>query len=186
MMNRRKSILALCAAAALYGPAHSQQPGGAAPLDVKAHALMLFPLFIHWPESVLPTPESTLVIGVVGEDRTATAVKTAVRKQKDKPRPIAVRSFSPDEPPDREALIQCHVVYVCDSARSRLPEVVKSVRDKPVLVVSDVGRALELGVMIGLAIEDGRLSFDVGLKTLQAAGLKAEAKLLALARSVDK
>jgi len=157
-----------------------------AALAVKAQALLRFPLFIHWPDGAFPDEQTPIVVGVIGDEKVTAAVMKAARDQQGKGRPVEVRTSEPPDAIDREALAGCHVVYVADAAHGRLTDVVKQVADKPILIVSDVEDSIHHGSMIGLAIDGGRIAFDVGLKALQSAGLKADAKLLKLARLVDR
>ena len=54
---------------------------------------------------------------------------------------------------------------------------------EPVLTVSDVGGAGELGGAITIVLDDGRIRFDINRAALEQAQLRASSNLLRLARN---
>lgn len=78
----------------------------------------------------------------------------------------------------------CHALYVSPLEAASLPHVVPHLRDSGILLVGDSAGYLQRGVMLNLAIEGGRVVFDIDLRALRQAGLVVSSKALRLARQV--
>lgn len=82
-------------------------------------------------------------------------------------------------------LNMCQMIYLgemIDTVRSRA---ITQLAGQPVLTVANCG-AQEPGAMVCLGISGDRVYFDIDLPSVQRGGLRLDAKLLRLARSVVK
>jgi hypothetical protein len=75
---------------------------------------------------------------------------------------------------------RCHVLYVNPSAQP----LVDSVRNLPVLTVSDSPRFASNGGVIELIVDQGRMRFAVNVDVASRCGLKLSSRFLSLARIV--
>lgn len=153
----------------------------AAPTEyqLKAVFLMNFAKFVEWPATALRPGQSALTICVLGEDPFGHDLDDAVRGQTAADRAIAVRRISQIS---REET--CHVLFVSSPERERAERALATVRNAPVLTVSEGDDFVVAGGIIALVIEDNKVRFDINLDAAEHAGLKVSSKLLKLARNV--
>lgn len=78
----------------------------------------------------------------------------------------------------------CHALYVSPNDSTALARVIPSLRTSGVLLLGDSPGYLQRGVMINLDVDDGRIVFDVDLRSARVAGLVMSSKVLRLARKV--
>jgi hypothetical protein len=78
----------------------------------------------------------------------------------------------------------CQILYLGESDRSRVQDLLNRVGNAPILTVTDVDGLLEQGVMIGMFESNRRLAVEVNLEASKRAGLAISSKLLRLARRV--
>jgi len=84
----------------------------------------------------------------------------------------------------RESLGNCHALYLDDSQRSQVDEVLGKLGTAPVLTVTDSDGLADRGLMIEIHKHDARLGFEVNLKTARRANISFSARLLKLASYV--
>jgi hypothetical protein len=83
-------------------------------------------------------------------------------------------------------LRQCHLLFICDSERSALPELLAMTAGHVLVTVSDAADfAAEKG-MIGFVKENNKVRFEVNLDAAQAENIKISSQLLGLAKRVYK
>jgi hypothetical protein len=144
--------------------------------EVKAAFLLNFTKFIAWPAAASP-PDHSFPICVYGEDPFGKVLDQIVEGERVDNRPVTVRRIS------GSFTGPCRILFVGQSerdARKILAEVPQGV-----LTVGDDGGFLHQGGMIGLAVENRRVRFDVDLRAAARAGLRVSSRLLSVARSVE-
>jgi len=149
--------------------------------DVKAAFLLNFAKFVDWPPKGFPDASAPLVIGIVGDDPFGAALPQLVQGQTALGRRIEVRHFKADE--DCAA---CHLVFLSRSVAGRTEEILQRLKGRPVLTVSEKDDFVRQGGVIGFALVDKSVRFDINARAAEAADLKISSKLLAVARSVLK
>jgi hypothetical protein len=161
----------LCAQALAMTAAIAQpQP----PEELKAQIVFRSLLFVEWPGTSLPQGQA-LQLCLADEGPLATALE-GLAGRRINGHALELRRVR------GEQFGGCHVALVgagFDALRA-------AVADKPVLLVTEAPAMLNLGAMLSLQIEDGRVVFDIGLESARRAGLEISTKLLRLARYVRK
>ncbi|MFN3650894.1 MAG: YfiR family protein [Armatimonadota bacterium] len=145
--------------------------------SIKAAYLYNFARYVDWPQQALPE-NGNLVVGVIGKDPFGPALNTLSGKNV-KGRNVVVRRF--DTP--REAS-RCHVLFIPESERSRLPQILEAVKDESVLTVSDISGFARSGGMINFKSEDNRIRFEINPGAAERAKLSLSSQLLKLAKVV--
>jgi YfiR/HmsC-like len=145
--------------------------------QIKAAFLYNAAKFIEWP------PESgtsgSFVIGVLGEDPFGSLLDDLSSKTI-KGKKIIIKRFS-----SLDKVRECHMLFIPATERRRLSVVLSTSRDHAVLTVSDLDGFAKSGGMIELAMDKGRLGFDVNNHQIRKQGLKISAQMLKLARTVQ-
>lgn len=158
---------------------HADAPLGE--YQVKAAFLLNFARFAEWPDSAFSDTNSPFVIGVVGVDPFGASLDDVVRGESVHGHPILVKRFQADDD-----LSGCHAVFLTRSTRDKLDLLLRELRGRPVLTVSDTDGLAVRGVMLNLLLVEGSVKrIEVNLKASAAGGIQFSSKLLSLARIVD-
>lgn len=142
--------------------------------EVKAGFLYNFARFVEWPT------ENTEVfyLCILGVDPFGPVID-AIEKRDVRGRHVKVirqQVFQPG--------MQCDLVFISDSERNTLPQLLADLARQPILTISDIEGFAEQGGMIELAQNEKRIQFLINHSAARAAGLRVSAKLLELARTV--
>lgn len=142
--------------------------------SVKAGFVYNFSKFVEWPAAALP-PGSPMQLCVVGQ--ALDGKLNPLNGRQSQGRDIRVRNMSASSD-----LSGCHMLFIAVSEERRLNSVLGAVAGSPVLTISDIGEFPEYGGMIGLSVQNEKVSFTVNLTNARAVGLKLSAQLLRLGR----
>ncbi len=141
--------------------------------QIKAAFIYNFAVYVEWPTEQKPRTVCTL-----GADTFAPALETISGKVV-KNQTLMVRRIAEIE--DAGA---CDILFIGRSERINLPSILDTVRNRPVLTISDMERFTHAGGMIGLLSRDNKVLFEINLKRAQQSQLKVSCQLLKLARDV--
>lgn len=152
--------------------------------QVKAAFLYNFIKFIDWPEEKFTDDGKEIVIGIVGEDPFGDAFEP-IEKKKVKDKKLVVRRFAGfKQLRDKEALKECHVLFICSSQQEHLKDIITTVEDSGVLTVGETEGFLEAGGIIGFVLHEKKVHFEVNVSAAEQAKLKIRSQLLRLAKRV--
>lgn len=142
---------------------------------VKAAFLYNFSRFVSWPEAALQDRNEfslcTLGSTLFGKQLDTLTGKTVHSKT------VAVKHF--DRPED---IVDCQLVFIGQS--DKLTEALWTLKEQPVLTVSDAAAFTEKGGMIQFKLVDNKVRFRINANAARTAGLTISSKLLSLAISV--
>lgn len=158
------------------------QEGPSLEYEVKAAFLVKFAMFVQWPTNALPLDvQVPLVVGILGEDPFGEKFDQWLRNERINGRPVQVRRA-------REAagLVDCHIVFISASERTRLAELIAAFRERPILTVADEPGFASRGGMIGFFKESGKVRFEINAVAIESTGLKASSKLLQVGRRITE
>jgi hypothetical protein len=176
MIRRRGSIpvlVALLWSLPLHVLAASPPIQTSLEYSVKASYLVRFAAFVDWPAQSFATPQSPVVICVVGRDPFSGALDRAARTQTAHGRALAVR-----RPGTADGAAGCHILYVGRGGGGMVPD-----GPRPILLVTDAAVSSDRG-MIHFAIDDDRVRFHIDLQAASRSRLSISSRLLNLALSV--
>lgn len=144
--------------------------------DVKAAFLLNFSKFVEWPPEAASGP---FVIGVLGDDAVADALRDLVGGKSVGGRPLVARRVVP-----KDNLAELHMLFIGTSEAARLADVLRRTGSGSVLTVSDLDRFCQQGGIIEFRSERDRVRFEINLDQAERARLVINSKLLALAKTV--
>ncbi len=156
--------------AALGQPSLSDQ-------QLKAAYVLNFIRYTEWPERAFATPDSPLVVCVLGDP--GAAVLSGIAGKTLKGRSLQVRAVS-----SADEARACHALFIPELDARRFVSTLRALQNQPILTISEADGFIDIGGMIGLVHFDNRLQFEVNLSVVQQAQLKASSQLLRLARNV--
>ena len=141
--------------------------------SMKAAFLYNFALFTEWPQ----LPEDSLNLCVLGKDPLGTALDAVEGKQINGLRLTVSRIKI-------GSVRNCQILFLGEAEGVNIRRLLVDLEEVPVLTVTDNESLLQAGVMIGLTVENKRLTFDINAEAAQRAHLSISSKLLRLARNV--
>ena len=141
---------------------------------IKAAFLYNFARFTDWPTAV----PDVLHLCVYGEDPFDEALDDLVGKR------IGQRKLVVQHKSIGDSLLPCQLVFIAPRAMRSLPRVLDSLRGTAVLTVADSPGACQKGVMLNMAVVQGKVRFEANLQAAHAAQLRLSSQLLRLATEV--
>jgi hypothetical protein len=176
----------LCFAIAMAGiGAASAAPNAASEYEVKAAFLYNFIKFVEWPPKAFPDRDSAIIIGVLGTDPFYDPVaginllEQTVNGKIINNRKIVV------ERSDRLAnLTHCQLLFIPRSERSRIKDILASLRGMNILTVSETEYFCQFGGCINFVMQSEKVRFEINVGAAEKAELKISSKLLNVAKIV--
>ena len=145
---------------------------------IKAAFLYNFAKFVEWPSEAFDDEDSTLILGVFGDDPFGAALQS-LRGKTVRGRRLIIKRF--DSLLD---LDQCHILFITSSAPQQQQKALESLQGSNVLTVGEMQRFAQMGGIINFVIRKNKLRFEINLDAGKRAGLVISSQLLKLADSV--
>ena len=146
---------------------------------LKAAFVFNFAKFIEWPPQAFDGDTNSIVIGILGDDPFGTALEEIVHG-----RTINGRSLTIQRARRLEELKACHLLFISRSEQQKLKNILAQLAERPVLTVSDTPDFLDGGGAINFLMEGRNVRFEINAGAAERAGLKIDAQLLSLAKTV--
>ncbi len=146
---------------------------------VKAAFIFHFAQLVDWPPEKPSGTDNSLVLCTLGEDPFQGVLEGTVAGKPIGNRILRIRHLG--EPQDMQA---CQIVFLGRAQSKRIPMLVSTLHNAPVLTVGETAGFLDAGGMIDFLLEDHKLRFEVNLAAAELADLKIGSRLLVLAQRV--
>lgn len=146
--------------------------------EVKAAFIYHFATFVQWPQN--SGSDQVFSVAVLGSDAVAAELEKFLPGREIQGRSMEVRRLD-----DIDELQEAAVLFIGADENPRLSELIRQLRDRPMLVVTDAPAGLKEGAMINFQVVDERVRFEISLTAAERAGLELSSRLLAAAMSVD-
>jgi hypothetical protein len=143
---------------------------------VKAAFLFNFAKFTEWPSLAAGTP---IVACVAGDEDIGAELTNTVRGQTIGGHTITVR-----KPQDSSFWMECQLLFIGDGESRHFAATGPPFKAQPILTVSDNKGFSQIGGIIELYVDQGRLRFLINLDAAERAKLRLSARLLSLAKVV--
>lgn len=147
--------------------------------EVKAVFLFNFAQFVEWPASKLP-PDSSIVIGVLGKDPFGNYLDETVQNEIVNGHPLKIERYN-----NIRQVGNCHILFINPSRYIRVDNVLRTLKGKNILTVSDAAGFSKEGGMIHFINEKNRIKLSVNLNSVKESEISISSKLLSLAEIVD-
>ena len=173
----------LLASLVFFLPAASpaQAPLPPAEYQVKAVFLFNFTQFVQWPAKTFPDDQASLVIGILGDDPFGAYFDKLIAGEKIEGHPLELRRYRRSDD-----FTSCHILYISRSESSQLDKILRRLKGRSVLTVSDAENFSRLGGMIRFVTENGKIRLRVNLVEAKESELKISSKLLRPATIVTR
>lgn len=147
--------------------------------QVKAAYLFNFLKFVEWPEEPGSDPRGKWVIGFTGESPIGDELARLAEGKNVLGRDLQIKKLQPADNPRA-----CHILFIGESEKKRLPSILATLRGASVLTVADMNSFIESGGMIQFVVQDARVRMSINVGATARAHLKVSSKLLSLANVV--
>ncbi len=148
--------------------------------QLKAAFLFNFVQFTKWPPDAFVSANAPITIGILGEDPFETALDEIIRGETIGDRPIVVQRGK-----RVEELERCHVIFISQSEKSKVADIVSRIGNKPILTVSSLDGFARRGGVIGFFLEGNKVRFEINPSRAASCGLKLSSQLLGVAKIVS-
>lgn len=142
---------------------------------LKAAFIYNFATFTEWPAR----SAETLNLCILGSDPFGNALSSIEGKLVGNTRLVTKHVAASDN-----ALRGCQMVFISASESGNLQTILDIARESGILTIADLPGAAQQGVMIGLTVEQKKITFEVNLDAARRAKLNISSKLLRLAKTV--
>lgn len=154
-----------------------QEPNNAN-AKIKATFIYNFTKYINWPSKY---KEGNFVIGVLGtttfyNDLTALLSTKTVGNQK-----FEIKSYTNIE----SITGTCHILFIPAGNSSVLPEVLKRMKGKSTLIITEKTGLAKQGSAINFVVENNKQRFELNKTNIEKYNLKVSSTLMALAIQIE-
>lgn len=174
-LSRLKSGV-LCAAAVLALGDVPVEAQVSREYQLKAVFLFNFVQFTEWPVSAFANEKSPIVIGIIGPDPFGSALETTIHDESIQGRSLVLEHYS-----HVADIKTCHILFITQPEIRHIDEIVKSVKEKPVLTVADGDSAASAAAIIRFTLQNNKVHFRINTEAARVANISLSSKLLRLA-----
>lgn len=137
--------------------------------------------YIEWPENVLKKDDSSpFVIGAIGRTDFDSILRTIYKDNKIKGKQVKIKKVR-----SIHEIFGCHVLYIAETAKKILPDIINFTRDKPILTISDTTGFAEKGVLINIVIKGNKIRFEINEKGTYNSGIKVSSMIKRFSKIID-
>jgi hypothetical protein len=169
----------LCLAVAIAARPCAAADAPSLEIPIKATFLEKFGDFIAWPSGAFDRADGAILICVYGSDPFAKLADKLINGQKSAGHVISVQSVQ-----SAEESGLCHVLYFGGGDPQTVTNILRSLRGKPILTVTDERNGTEPRGIIHFLLEENHVRFAIDDERAAANGLGISSKLLGIATSV--
>jgi hypothetical protein len=145
--------------------------------EVKAAYVYYFAKFVDWPQAAFSSKNIPITIAVIGDDEFGNLLANIVKDKTIQEHPIQIRPLK--WPAD---LRTYHMVFVGASEQKRFRQIAESLKERPVLTITEMEEGSQTKGIMNLFVEGGKVLFEVNIAEAEKARLRISSKLLRLAR----
>lgn len=144
--------------------------------EYKAAFIERFTRFIEWPEEF---ENEEFIMAVVGENPFKNSLDELFIDTKIKNLNTEIVYTN-----DINKLSHADLVFISESEKKRIKEILSAIDDRPILVISDSKGFCEMNIHINMYLDGNYIRYEINQKALEKSGLKASSLLLSSAKIV--
>ena len=169
------SILMGCLFVLMMAPSSSAQKFNEH--EVKSAFVHNFIRFVTWPEEEVSN--NTIRLGIVGRNEFVKTMKQNLSGQVVNGMEIKIIHYEPTDD-----LTDCNSLFIADDPTINPKEILKKVKGKPILTISETPDFCSIGGMINFKENGNKYAFEINPSAARKEGLIISSKLLQLATIV--
>ena len=148
--------------------------------QIKAAFLFNFTQFVEWPVNAFPDPETSLIIGVLGEDPFGNYLEETVTGEKVNGHLLVIQHYE-----NIEEAKTCHILFINQAETNKPEQAVINLKGKYILTVSDGNNFIKQGGMIRFITKNNTIQIQINSEAAKEANLIVSSKLLRIAEVVS-
>jgi hypothetical protein len=148
--------------------------------QVKAVFLFNFAQFVEWPATTFLSPSSPIVIGILGKDPFGSFLQETIDNEQVNGRPLIIQRYS-----SVAEVKGCHILFIHASVAPKLDAILKALKGKQVLTVSDLNNFAKQGGMVRFVKESNKVKLRINVNAAKAEGITISSKILRLSEIVN-
>jgi len=149
---------------------------------VKAAYIYNFTQFVRWPKGAFESKDSPLVIGIVGDDPFGTVLDEAVKDKSANGHPLTVKRLGSFSAGKAESLSNCQILFIAYSEKSKVKEILQSLKGSGTLTVSEIDQFSLKGGAIQFDQEGQKITITLSESAAKKSGLSISSQLLQVAK----
>jgi len=155
------------------------QDGTTTEYQVKAAYLFNFAKFVEWPTGAFRSPNSPLVICVLGLNPFGSDLEGSIAGKT-----VGGHRLQISNLPHGLDASSCQIVFIASSERGQMRQILQNLTGASVLTVGDTSGFTDDGGMINFVLEGERVRFEANVDAAEHAHLRLSARLLTVAKLV--
>jgi hypothetical protein len=144
--------------------------------NIEAVFIYHFTQYVKWDA---PNTSRSFDIAVIGNCGIIDPMKTIAEKRIVDQKTIRIRQIA-----QIQDLDSAQILFIPRSEENLLDKILRQMRDRCVLVVSEIDGAVDQGAMINFVLIEGKVKFEINLQAMKKARLYPSSQLLKLATRV--
>lgn len=143
--------------------------------DYKVRAGWIIALiqYTKWNKSTVDNP----TICTIGHDSVGVFLRQI---KKEKSLPISIEEKNRDS-----ALNDCHILYVSESEKDQINNILDNINGQPILTISTVKRFAEMGGVVEFVIKQDKVSLLINISSVKKAHLIIDSDLLSVSEHIQ-
>lgn len=145
---------------------------------IKATFIYNFTKYIDWPEKY---KEGNFVIGVLGTTSFYNDLSTLLSTKSVGGQKFEIKSYTSTE----SVSATCHILFITAENSAMLPDVIKKMKGKSTLIVTEKSGMAKQGSGINFVVDNNKQRFELNKGNVEKYNLKVSSTLSALAIAVE-
>ena len=147
--------------------------------QLKAAFLFNFTQFVEWPAHTFPSSQAPAVIGILGKDPFGNYLEEIIKGETIDKHALVIQHFE-----TVEEVTNCQILFINVSDKTQLQSIIKKLKGKSMLTISEASGFSKLGGMIRLYTKDDKINIQINVDATKEENLTISSKLLKLAEIV--
>ncbi len=149
---------------------------------IKAAFLERFTHYVDWPESSdISDTNKPFILGVIGDNPFEDYLEQNFSEIKIKNKQVEIRFYNAVE-----EIEECNLLFVSQSEKKRIPEIIAFTKNKSILTVSDSKGFAERGILINMYVLNHEIRFEINEKAVNQSDLLVNYLLYSSAKIINK
>ncbi len=148
--------------------------------QLKAVFILNFTQFVEWPSKSFSSPQSPLIIGILGKDPFGNYLEETLNNEKINGHSLVAHRYQSIEDIEKD----CHLLYINLAETTVNEKTIASLKGLNILTVSDHPNFLKQGGMIRFYTKDNKIQLQINPEAAKSENLIISSKLLRLAEIV--
>jgi hypothetical protein len=162
-------------------PGFTSLPQKTATPEYQVKAVFLFNIaqFVEWPKDTIAEDTTAIIIGLLGKDPFGSYIDDTIKGEEVNGHPLIIERYTA-----LNDIKNCHILFIHSALGPKLKSILKNLRGKNILTVSDATNFTKQGGMVGFIKQKTKITIQINLEGVKEENITISSKLLRLAEIV--